>query len=355
MYTYGLGVCNGFCSYLLFSELPCPQMTSMMYGQAYTMSTVGFGRSKEKGYRDGSFDEGNLRAPTFVERPESLVSVGRGEEIRLSCVVQGEPTPRVTWYRGPHDIAARGRAHETVRENRHTILMRDAEFTDSGTYTVEVKNSQGTTRAYCSIKVRETYKSRSESPYSSGIRTPSSETDIEIRRRASGRYIRDVPGKVGVPRATDVGKNWVSLAWTKPEHAGGAPVTAYKVEAWILGEEARWQELGVTPITSFDAYHMKTDREYLFRVTPRNKYGWGEAAMTPRPTRIGRKVEAPSMPKCLPSQVRCMPGGTVVLEGQVAGDPTPDVKWYKDGTYLDAGRYPRFRTTFSDANICMCT
>lgn len=58
------------------------------------MSTVGFGRSKEKGYRDGSFDEGNLRAPTFIERPESLVSVGRGEEIRLSCVVQGEPTPR---------------------------------------------------------------------------------------------------------------------------------------------------------------------------------------------------------------------------------------------------------------------
>lgn len=53
----------------------------------------------------------------------------------------------------------------------------------------------------------------------------------------------DVPGKVGIPQTVDVGRNWVSLSWTKPERAGGAPVTAYKVEAWILGEEARWQEV----------------------------------------------------------------------------------------------------------------
>lgn len=41
-----------------------------------------------------------------------------------------------------------------------------------------------------------------------------------------------------------MGRNWVSLHWTKPEHMGSVVVTAYKVEGWILGEEARWQEVG---------------------------------------------------------------------------------------------------------------
>lgn len=73
----------------------------------------------------------------------------------------------------------------------------------------------------------------------------------------------------------------------------------------------------MSPICSFDAYHLKQDREYLFRVTPRNKYGWGEVEMTPRPTRIGRTIEQPILPRTLPRQVRCMPGGSVSLDAQV--------------------------------------
>ena len=55
--------------------------------------------------------------------------------------------------------------------------------------------------------------------------------------------LTDVPGKVGIPTAVDIGKNHVSLHWEKPGIPGGAPVTAYKIESWILGEEARWQEV----------------------------------------------------------------------------------------------------------------
>ena len=76
-------------------------------------------------------------------------------------------------------------------------------------------------------------------------------------------------------------------------------------------------QVGVTPISSMDAYHMKTDREYLFRVTPRNKYGWGEPVMTPRPIRVGRTIEHPNFPRTLPSQVRCMPGGSICIDAQV--------------------------------------
>ena len=54
----------------------------------------------------------------------------------------------------------------------------------------------------------------------------------------------DVPGPVPAPpTATVTGQNVVSLSWTKPNYTGGAPVTAYKVEAWLLGEGAMWTEV----------------------------------------------------------------------------------------------------------------
>lgn len=59
----------------------------------------------------------------------------------------------VSWLRGSRDVSNTLRAHKTVRENHHTLVIRGAQFTDSGTYTVEVKNSNGTVRAYCSVMV----------------------------------------------------------------------------------------------------------------------------------------------------------------------------------------------------------
>ena len=54
----------------------------------------------------------------------------------------------------------------------------------------------------------------------------------------------DVPGPIQAPPIANVtGKNVVSLSWTKPNYIGGAPVLAYKVEAWLLGEGAMWTEV----------------------------------------------------------------------------------------------------------------
>ena len=65
------------------------------YGHAYTLSTVSFGRPT---YRRtaSTLTESTVdaKAPTFVERPDSLLSVYREEEICISCTVHGEPTPR---------------------------------------------------------------------------------------------------------------------------------------------------------------------------------------------------------------------------------------------------------------------
>lgn len=42
----------------------------------------------------------------------------------------------------------------------------------------------------------------------------------------------------------EVGHDWVSLCWKKPELKGKAsPIITYKVEAWLCGEGAFWVEV----------------------------------------------------------------------------------------------------------------
>jgi hypothetical protein len=60
----------------------------------------------------------------------------------------------------------------------------------------------------------------------------------------------------GEPTVVDSGRNWLTLSWPKSEVRGGAPVLAYRVEAWPLGGDggARWIEVRVTilPVQNID-------------------------------------------------------------------------------------------------------
>lgn len=131
------------------------------------------------------------------------------------------------------------------------------------------------------------------------------------------RSFLDVPGPIpGAPVVVDTGRNWISLSWGKPEHRGAAPVVAYKVEAWRKGGENRWLDLGVSALNSFDAFNLKPETEYQFRITPRNRYGWGEAVVSD-PITIGKFDELPEFIKTLPGQLKVLNGAEVTLDCEV--------------------------------------
>ena len=69
--------------------------------------------------------------------------------------------------------------------------------------------------------------------------------------------VPDVPGPVsGEPVVIDSGRNWLTLSWPKTENRGGAPVLAYRVEAWPLGGDggARWVEVSAFNVSSFQRH-----------------------------------------------------------------------------------------------------
>lgn len=158
----------------------------------------------------------------------------------------------------------------------------------------------------------------------------------------------------GSPTVVDVGNNWVSIAWPKPDSRATAPVLAYKVESWLLGKEggARWVELGITPLNSFDAFNLKQGEEYHFRVTPRNRYGFGESAQTSSPVGVGLVGASPEFVDILPGQLKVLLGEDATLSCSVKGKPIPEVVWMKNGHEIDEEER-RMKTSFNGYNSCL--
>lgn len=121
---------------------------------------------------------------------------------------------------------------------------------------------------------------------------------------------------------------------------------AYKVDAWLLGSDggARWVEvrqiilliyvsyypnhlslikfsiiqLGITPINAFDAFNLRPGGEYKFRVTPRNRYGWGEPVTMTNSVLVSESTDLPEFTKILPGQLKALEGTSIRLECEVS-------------------------------------
>lgn len=81
-------------------------------------------------------------------------------------------------------------------------------------------------------------------------------------------------------------------------------------------------QLGVSPINSFDAFFLKHGAEYKFRITARNRYGWGESVTTTETITIGSASDfPPDIVKDLPGPVKALQGDSITLECEVRNRP----------------------------------
>lgn len=162
-------------------------------------------------------------------------------------------------------------------------------------------------------------------------------------------------GIPGEPIVVDTGKNHVSLSWLKPNQIDTAPVSSYRVEAWQVGSEggARWNTLGITPINSFDAFDLRPGAEYHFRVTPKNRYGWGESVATSSPVLCGVPLQMPEFTRILPGQMKALLGKPLTLECVVKGHPKPIVIWYKDGREVTPSQRIEIRCIGSSCKLML--
>lgn len=88
--------------------------------------------------------------------------------------------------------------------------------------------------------------------------------------------------------------------------------------------------MGITPINCFDVFNLKPGERYHFRVTPKNRYGWGHSVQTSNPVTVGVFATLPEFTKILPGQLKVLLGKDFTLECIYKGNPKPCIVWYKD-------------------------
>ena len=101
-------------------------------------------------------NEGN-RKPEFVEKLKNI-SVQPGEEARFDVRVIGSPPPEVDWFKGKESLEDEGRflMVDDVEEDLFSLIIEDAQPSDSGEYECVAFNEVGEVSCKGNLVVEET-------------------------------------------------------------------------------------------------------------------------------------------------------------------------------------------------------
>ncbi|XP_063101693.1 striated muscle preferentially expressed protein kinase isoform X4 [Cavia porcellus] len=112
-----------------------------------------------------SAGEEPLEAPVF-EIPLQNMVVAPGTDVLLKCIITANPPPEVSWHKDGLELRSEGRLLLRTEGERHTLLLREAQAADAGSYMATATNELGQASCAASLAVRP---GGSTSPFSSPI------------------------------------------------------------------------------------------------------------------------------------------------------------------------------------------
>ncbi|XP_047102318.1 twitchin isoform X3 [Schistocerca piceifrons] len=161
------------------------------------------------------------------------------------------------------------------------------------------------------------------------------------------RHPFDPPGAPGAPRGVETSEDSITIAWTKPRHDGGSPITGYIVEKKLINED-KWTKANHVLIQdlSYKVGSLIENHEYEFRVAAVNAAGqgpWSSAsdAICCRPP--------PSSPKITSDlsirDMTVIAGEEFTITVPFTGNPVPKPTWTINGEEVIPGDRIKFETT----------
>ncbi|XP_012920953.1 striated muscle preferentially expressed protein kinase isoform X3 [Heterocephalus glaber] len=112
-----------------------------------------------------SAGEEPLEAPVF-EIPLQNMVVAPGADVLLKCIITANPPAQVSWHKDGLVLRSEGRLLLRTEGERHTLLLREAQEADAGSYMATATNDLGQASCAASLAVRP---GGSTSPFSSPI------------------------------------------------------------------------------------------------------------------------------------------------------------------------------------------
>ncbi|KAM4759396.1 immunoglobulin-like and fibronectin type III domain-containing protein 1 [Cyanocitta cristata] len=256
-----------------------------------------------------------------------LLVIKAGNPIRVKIPFEGSPEPVVTWLKDGLPLPSR--AAVSTEDGSTQLLLRAAELSDSGTYTVELGNGLGKSETF-SFQVQ----------------------------------ITDIPQPPGAIRLEENVPNAVTVTWD-PSASEKWEKNLYYTVLKRESQKGLWHVLGdLIYNNKFTFTTVVPGRDYYFRVVAKNDLGASDPSETVKPWRIRKtkaefRVKAPKYRGVNQNQpprflVPLKPhvvvtGSECHMSCAVGGHPSPKITWYKDSRDLSGD--PNYFCT-NDFGVC---
>ncbi|XP_032936316.1 immunoglobulin-like and fibronectin type III domain-containing protein 1 [Catharus ustulatus] len=258
---------------------------------------------------------------------KSFLVIKAGNPLRVKIPFEGSPEPVVTWLKDGLPLPSQ--AVVSTEDGSTQLLLRAAEFSDSGTYTVELGDELGK---------RETFS-------------------FQVQ-------IADVPQPPGAVRLEENVPNTVTVTWD-PSASEQWDKNLYYTVLKRESQKGLWHVLGdLIYNNKFTFTRVVPGRDYYFRVVAKNDLGVSDPSDTVQPWRIWKKKaefrvkaqkyrgvnqnQPPRFLVPLRSHV-VVTGSECHMSCAVGGHPPPKITWYKDSR--DLSRDPNYFCT-NDFGVC---
>lgn len=218
------------------------------YGTPDSGTTVSRRIRNEVSVRSQSYQEAEamieLRSdghiPFFREKPQT-VAISDGKPAEISCLVVGDPTPAVQWFKNDMVIQESKRIKFLSDSQGRSILRLEPsiEF-DIGIYKAVARNKVGQTVS---------------------------------RSRVVLAVVPDAPA---APEAVAVSDTEILLRWKQPREDGNCSVLCYCLQYRQL-VDSEWKDVAMNIDHEFYLVHdLDAKHNYVFRLAACNKIGWSE-------------------------------------------------------------------------------
>ncbi|KPJ16777.1 Twitchin [Papilio machaon] len=289
------------------------------------------------------------------------ITVIAGEEIKITVPFTGNPRPKVSWIVNNDEVFPDSRIR-FVTSDRDTVFLNScAKRSDTGSYTVQLVNSEGSDSGTCRVLVVDkpsppvgpldcsditpdtctlSWKPPLDdggspitnyivekmdntgvwSKISSFVRNchynvmglePNKRYTFRVRAEnqygvsepltmddsITAKYSFTVPDAPGMPRVLDWDGSTATVTWDRPRSDGGARIQGYKVEFRDV-QDSVWSSADyLVKECNYQAYNLEPGHEYEFRVRAKNAAGLSKHSASSAPFRVRARAAPPSAPQ----------------------------------------------------------
>ncbi len=189
------------------------------------------------------------------------ITVIAGNDMSITVPFVAIPQPKAKWIINGQEVIGDNRISTEVAAHEAYFFNKKAQRSDTGTYNIQLTNSEGSDQAACRVTVV------------------------------------DKPQPPGKPvDVYDITPETCTLSWRPPSDDGGSPITNYVIEKFDVAGGYWTKICSFVRGLTYDVIGLEPNKKYSFRVRAENQYGLSEPSEIDEPITAKFPFSVPDPP-----------------------------------------------------------